>query len=255
MRIFALSDIHTDHEHNRRWVAGLSHADYSEDVLILAGDVSDTLSRLAWTLTEFAQRFAQVLYVPGNHDLWVLRDRTLADSLEKYQRVCAVAADSGGSMQPWQRPNLIVMPLLGWYDYSFGEPGAELRQAWMDFHACRWPQGWTAAHITAHFAALNAPMPPPISSSGKIITFSHFLPRIDVMPSFIPQEKRFIYPVLGSSQLDVQLRRLGSTLHIYGHSHVNQRIDIDGVTYINNAFGYPQETRISAKQLLCILDA
>jgi predicted phosphodiesterase len=52
--------------------------------------------------------------------------------------------------------------------------------------------------------------------------------------------------------LDTQLRQLGSTLHIYGHSHVNRRIDIDGITYINNAFGYPQETRITAKQLLCI---
>lgn len=41
-------------------------------------------------------------------------------------------------------------------------------------------------------------------------------------------------------------------MHVYGHSHINRRARIDGVTYINNAFGYPGEGGISAKQLLCI---
>jgi predicted phosphodiesterase len=253
MRVFALSDIHSDHEHNRRWVAQLSHSDYRADLLILAGDVADSLSRLGWTLTQFTQRFAQVLYVPGNHDLWVHRERAVTSSLEKYQQVCAVVVEAGASLQAWQRDGLSVVPLLGWYDYSFGEPSTELRQVWMDFHACRWPPGWTESHVAAHFANLNAL--PHIPATGKVISFSHFLPRIDVMPSYIPAAKRMLYPVLGSWRLDSQLRQLGSTLHVYGHSHVNQRIDIDGVTYINNAFGYPNETRITAKQLLCIHDA
>jgi predicted phosphodiesterase len=250
MRVFALSDIHTDHEDNRHWVAELSHSDFRADLLILAGDVSDSLSRLAWTLSQFAQRFARVLYVPGNHDLWVARERGSIDSLQKYQQVCAVVTESGGSLQAYQSAELSVVPLLGWYDYSFGEPGAELLEAWMDYHACRWPAGWVESHIAAHFAGLN--VPPATPATGKVISFSHFLPRIDVMPSFIPKEKRVLYPVLGSWNLDCQLRQLGSMLHVYGHSHVNQRVDIDGITYINNAFGYPRETRIAAKRLLCI---
>jgi predicted phosphodiesterase len=250
MRVFALSDIHTDHENNRRWVASLSHSDYREDVLILAGDVSDSLSQLGWTLQAFAERFAHVLYVPGNHDLWVRRTRELSTSLEKFQRVCDVVTQSGGSLHTFRHEALTVVPLLGWYDYSFGEPGAELRQAWMDYHACRWPPGWAEAQITRHFVNLNALRPVP--ASGTVITFSHFLPRIDVMPNYIPEDKRMLYPVLGSSLLDQQLRHLGSTLHVYGHSHVNRRVVIDGITYINNAFGYPHETRITAKQLLCV---
>jgi hypothetical protein len=39
---------------------------------------------------------------------------------------------------------------------------------------------------------------------------------------------------------------------VYGHSHVNRDVAIDGVTYINNAFGYPRETRITAKALRCV---
>ena len=74
MRIFAISDIHVDYEMNARWLAGLSMSEYREDVLILAGDVSDSLRRFDWALSLLTARFRRVLYVPGNHDLWVLRD-------------------------------------------------------------------------------------------------------------------------------------------------------------------------------------
>jgi predicted phosphodiesterase len=250
MRVFALSDIHSDHEHNRRWVDTVSLTEYRADVLILAGDVSDYLSQLQWTVEAFAKRFARVLFVPGNHDLWVARERTAASSLEKYQQVCAAVERAGAWLKIFQHEGLTVVPLLGWYDYSFGQPSAQLLDAWMDYHACRWPEAWTEQHITDHFVGLN-PLPS-VHPTDKVISFSHFLPRLDVMPHYIPQGKRLVYPVLGSSRLDTQLRAAGSTLHVYGHSHVNRRVDIDGVTYINNAFGYPNETRIAAKQLLCV---
>lgn len=96
--------------------------------------------------------------------------------------------------------------------------------------------------------------PVPTIGSGTVITFSHFLPRIDVMPHRIPDRRRFLYPVLGSSLLDRQIRRIGATIHLYGHSHVNNQTTIDGVTYINNAFGYPIERAFAARRLLCIHD-
>jgi len=120
---------------------------------------------------------------------------------------------------------------------------------WMDYRACRWP-GFTDPDVTAHFAALNEKQ---VSRAGdKIITYSHFLPRIDLMPDYIPSTHRLLYPVLGSTQLDRQLRALSANIHVYGHSHVNRQVRIDGVSYINNAFGYPSETRITSKLLECI---
>lgn len=74
MRVFALSDIHVDYEVNAEWVAGISLCDYRDDVLILAGDVTATLRLLDWCLTALAVRFKKVLFVPGNHDLWVVRE-------------------------------------------------------------------------------------------------------------------------------------------------------------------------------------
>lgn len=250
MRVFALSDIHVDYDVNAKWVAALSRADYRHDVLILAGDVTDTLSLLGWTLETFASRFRSVLFVPGNHDLWVIREEREKDSLQKFDDVRDVAIASGASMEPFFEDGVSIVPLLSWYDYSFGQPSAELRSIWMDYRACRWPAGFTEQDVTAHFAAINDRQSALVG--GTVITCSHFLPRIDLMPDFIPAAQRVVYPVLGTTRLERQLRRLNPSIHVYGHSHVNRQITIDGVSYINNAFGYPSETRIASKSLVCI---
>jgi predicted phosphodiesterase len=252
MRVFGVSDVHIDYEVNAKWIAGLSAADYRDDVLVLAGDVTDSLPRLEWCLGTLAARFKKVLFVPGNHELWVLRENHGKNSFQKFDEVCAAAASSGASMQAFHVPGLSIIPLLSWYDYSFGEPADELRRIWMDYRACRWPGGYAEKEVAAHFAALNDEEAGP--AGGKVITYSHFLPRIDVMPRSIPVSGRLLYAVLGSASLDVQLRKLNADIHLYGHSHVNRRVTIDGVTYINNAFGYPSEAWMTSKSLLCIAE-
>jgi Icc-related predicted phosphoesterase len=254
MRVFALSDIHVDFEVNARWVAGLSSQDYQGDLLVLAGDVTDLVGRLQWCLSTLASRFRKVLFVPGNHELWVIREAPESNSLQKFAQVVAIAESSGVSMQPWHESGLSIYPLFGWYDYSFGEPSEELQSVWMDFHACRWPNGFAAEQVAVHFDARNAQnSAPAVQHSGnKVITFSHFMPRIDLLPAYVPAKRRMLDPILGSTRLEQRLRQLQPSIHIYGHSHINRNVEIDGVTYINNAFGYPDETRIAAKRLLCI---
>jgi Icc-related predicted phosphoesterase len=252
VRIFAVSDLHVDHEVNAKWVGQLSTHDYQDDVLIVAGDLTDKLSLLAWCLRALTSRFKKVLFVPGNHELWLIKDSGIATSFDKASKVVDVARASGASMETCRLPGLAIVPLMSWYDYSFGEPSADLQSRWMDFHACRWPAGFSVGRVAAHFMAMNPPHEP--LPGERLITFSHFLPRIDLMPSFIPPESRILYPVLGSDLIERRLRAMSSSLHVYGHSHVNRNVVIDGVSYVNNAFGYPAETRISARRLLCIHD-
>ena len=64
-RIFAISDIHVDIPENLRLVNSWSDADFKNDVLILAGDVTDNLSLLKTVLTSLNQKFSKVCYVPG----------------------------------------------------------------------------------------------------------------------------------------------------------------------------------------------
>jgi hypothetical protein len=123
---------------------------------------------------------------------------------------------------------------------------------WMDYRACRWPSGHTEEEVAAHFAAFSDRQ---VSVAGDtVITYSHFLPRIDLMPEFIPCAHKLLYPILGPTRLESQLRRLNSSIHIYGHRRFNRHLKIDGVSYINNAFGYPRESWITSKHLLLIYE-
>ena len=253
MRVLAVSDLHVDYEENRRWVSEVSSSDYRDDVLILAGDISDSMPLLEECFTTLAQRFAHLLYVPGNHELWVQRSKktdNIQDSIEKFKQVCRLAEDCGASTQPLELDGLSLVPLFGWYDFSFGEPSDKLKQMWTDFRACKWPDGFELPDINEYFIELNEPHLN--IRNNTVISFSHFLPRIDLMPMYIPMQYRYIYPALGSNLIEEQIRRLGSDIHVYGHSHLNRRVDIDGIRYINSAFGYPSEDRISAKQFQCI---
>lgn len=252
MRVFAVSDLHVDYPLNLAWVHQLSSHEYRQDVLILAGDLSDSLALIAETFTALVERFAHVLYVPGNHDLWINRD-DMRDSFAKFDALNRLATQCGVRTTVLRLDGLAIVPLLGWYDYSFGEPTDALKSVWMDYRACVWPNGYDNPAVTREFTGRNR-IDAYADSAGAtdVITFSHFLPRIDLMPDTIPLRHRVIYPVLGTTILDAQLRQLGSHLHVYGHSHVNRRITVDGVTYINNAFGYPSEAHFTSRHLACV---
>jgi predicted phosphodiesterase len=252
MRVFALSDLHVDYEANARWVDELSTAEYVDDVLILAGDVSSRMRLLAWCFEHLVKRFARVVYIPGNHELWVRRDTDEATSLQKFAAVWALAGDCGLSTTAVHCGTVSIVPLLGWYDYSFGDPTGALRSKWMDYRACVWPEDFGAGAITTYFVQRNAELLG--THNGTVISFSHFLPRRDLMPSS-PRATYPLDPVMGTTRLEDQIRTMRPSLHVYGHSHFNRRLNIDGITYINNALGYPHEAHMARRQLVCVHDA
>jgi 3',5'-cyclic AMP phosphodiesterase CpdA len=71
MRIFAVSDLHTDFAENRRRLQLISSTSYLRDALVVAGDIADDMRIIDWTLRELRSRFGQVFYAPVNHELWV----------------------------------------------------------------------------------------------------------------------------------------------------------------------------------------
>ncbi|MEW6991515.1 metallophosphoesterase [Colwelliaceae bacterium 6441] len=251
MRVFAVSDIHVDYIENREWLTQLSSVDYRQDILILAGDVTDDLMILEECFAELADKFLKVLFVPGNHELWVSRDK-IKDSIEKLKLVHNAALAHGIAIAPFHIDGLSIVPLVSWYDFSFGEPSTQLLNTWTDFRACRWPNEMKPVQITSYFMAKNEEHLQ--ISNNTVISFSHFLPRIDLMPIYIPQVYRYIYPALGCVSLEQQIRKLAPDIHVYGHSHVNRNVTFEGIQYINNAFAYPSEKSISKKRLLCIYE-
>ncbi len=80
--------------------AWIRRDEYQADVLLLAGDVSEDMNLLERVLRGCLERFAKVMFVPGNHDLWVRRC-TYDCSLAKFGRIQSSAAN-----WMWQ-PNLL----------------------------------------------------------------------------------------------------------------------------------------------------
>jgi len=74
MRLLAISDLHLSHKRNREGLEGLAH--YPDDWLIVAGDVGERVEHLRFALDTLTPRFAQVIWTPGNHDLWCPPDAT-----------------------------------------------------------------------------------------------------------------------------------------------------------------------------------
>ncbi|MFL0801960.1 MAG: metallophosphoesterase [Agarilytica sp.] len=253
MRIFALSDIHVDYDENAQWIRDLSLQEYSEDTLILAGDISDSLDRISECFEHAVKKFRHVFFVPGNHDIWVNKERPFC-SLEKFHQTLALAKSFGIVTERAKVGDYVIHPLFSWYDYSFGAPSDYIKMAWMDFKRCQWPDFLThPKEISDHFLSLNALPIPTQGEAQNVITFSHFLPRIDLMPAYIPAKMQELYAVLGSIEIEKKLRLLSPKIHVYGHSHLNRDMSIEGVRYINNAFGYPGEERITRKYLIDIL--
>ena len=76
----------------------------------------------------------------------------------------------------------------------------------------------------------------PAARTEPLVTFSHFLPRVELLP-----EKRYLtLPVLakasGSSFLHERIKALQPTMHAFGHTHFgwDAKLD-DGVRYVQAA--------------------
>lgn len=266
-RVFALSDLHVDYPENEEWLHALPLKNHHRDALIVAGDVSDDLVKLDAAFRLLTAHFGKVFFVPGNHELWV-RGEGARDSLEKFRRVVECCARWGVHTQP-QRVHgddgsaAWIVPLLSWYvtpeqgqDSLFvPKEGRDLTMAaWSDKVFFKWPPADSPAE---YFLNLNEPHLQR-GYDAPVISFSHFLPRSELIfpsPAELARLKMALIQahgtlrappvnfsrVAGSRGLEAQIRRLGSTLHVYGHQHRNRARRIEGVWYVSHCLGYPQE--------------
>ena len=260
-RIFALSDVHVDSALNLNWMNSLSEADYLRDVLILAGDVSDRVDRLERTLSDLRRRFASVFFVPGNHELWVRRATPARGSLGKFDQVLDLCERLGVNTRPCRvgiGTGVWIVPLFSWYLKPEEGPDSlytpksgedETLSMWSDDHFVKWPE--TERPAAEYFLGLNERN---VSRTyeAPVISFSHFLPRRElIFGRSVPRRwggspgdphPAFNFSrVAGCRGLDAQIRRLGATMHVYGHQHRNRFREIDGVTYVSHCLGYPRE--------------
>lgn len=259
MRIFAISDLHADFRENFQWVGQVSDLDYRDDVLLIAGDVSHQLDRVEAVFDLLNKKFAHLFFVPGNHDLWVLEE-DVPDSVEKFYRLMDLCTRCEVMTHPQVMDEVWVVPLFSWYrlpdlgaDSLFAPKRGEdpSLRIWSDHRFTKWPMD--ADQIVDYFVRLNRPFLSQVKKDKPVITFSHFLPRQDLIFSTeaerkqVPPGARDPHPdfnfsrVAGTSLLDEQVRLLNAHTHVYGHQHRNRERVIEGVRYVSHCLGYRRE--------------
>jgi hypothetical protein len=231
MRVFATSDLHTDYKENFQWLTELSDSHYRRDTLIVAGDISDRLEIIRETLLLLRSKFKHLLFTPGNHELWVRNGQS--DSIEKLQQVLQLCDDLDVTTKPLHLDDLWIVPLFSWYDGVFHPE----MKAWADFYLCKWPE--YAQPLPDYFLRLNEPHLK--AYDGPVITFSHFIPRAELLPPKEYMRFSWLPNVSICAALDAQIRQLKSGVHVCGHTHTTIDREVEGIRYIQNAVRYPKE--------------
>ena len=130
-RLLALSDLHVAHPQNREIVAGLRPGS-AGDWLLLAGDVGELYPDIEWALRTLADKFATVVWTPGNHELWTRRKDPVPLRGEQRYLALVELCRGLGVLTPedpypvWDGPGgpVTIAPVFGLYDYTFRPDGA-----------------------------------------------------------------------------------------------------------------------------------
>jgi 3',5'-cyclic AMP phosphodiesterase CpdA len=128
--LFAVSDLHVGYAENRGLVDVLM-PESPRDWLIVAGDVAELFADVERTLRQLRDRFAAVIWVPGNHELWTVpTDPVRLRGEHRYQALVEMCRRIGVTTPEDEFPvwsgsggPVTVVPLFQLYDYTWTAPG------------------------------------------------------------------------------------------------------------------------------------
>jgi 3',5'-cyclic AMP phosphodiesterase CpdA len=255
LKLFAISDLHVANPTNRDFVDRIEA--HPDDWLIVAGDVGEDENDLAFVLDSLGPKFAQLLWVPGNHELWTLaRDGKASKRGEaKYAALVKVCRDRGvltpeDPFPTWPGPGepLVVAPMFLLYDYSFcPEPlspreaiawATEARTVCADeelLHPDPYPsrEAWCAERVTWTARRLDS-LPPDVGT----ILVNHFpLRQAHARLPLIPRFSIWC----GTTKSDDWHLRYRARAVVYGHLHIPRTHFDDGVPFEEVSLGYPRQ--------------
>lgn len=260
MRLLAISDLHLAAAHNREALAALPP--HPRDWLIVAGDVAERLDLVGWALDILAQRFARVVWVPGNHELWTVAREgpDAARGGERYDRLVAIARGRGVVTPedpfiewPGRLPagvgRLVLVPLFLLYDYSFRPDEVALADVvgWADethnvcadeLHLAPDPfssrPDWCRARLDEARHRLARELP----ADAHTILVNHWPLRRDLVR--IPRVPRFT-PWCGTTATEDWHIRYRAHAVVTGHLHTRRTDIVNGTRFEEVSLGYPRQ--------------
>lgn len=259
--LLAVGDLHVDHAENREIVERLRPGS-AGDWLIVCGDVADSPAHLEWSLRTLRERFARVIWVPGNHELLCYPgDRVQLRGESRYRHLVdlcrRIGVDTPEDPYPvWEGAGgpVRVVPLFLLYDYTFGANVGKTREEALrraheagvvcvdefllhpDPHPSR--EAWCEARVVEAEQRLAAP-----GRDLPTVLVNHF-PLI-VEPTRVLRHPEFAQ-WCGTVRTADWHRRFGAVAVVYGHLHVPRTTWHDGVRFEEVSLGYPRERRYRA---------
>ncbi|CAL1128371.1 unnamed protein product [Cladocopium goreaui] len=249
VRIWAISDLHTDDHHNKEWLDELETKGAANDVLIVAGDISHKWDIIKDTLSFLKARYARVFYCPGNHELW---GNAQEDSMRRFHAILQLCQQLGVETAPAEVAvgdrRVLIVPIMSWHHPQWDmEPEIQgwrgllpVDQMLSDYPLTHWPEGICIQDGSAALAIdkVNDELVDWIDllqrrhEYQEVLSFSHFLPKVENNP-----EKRYLtYPNLakgiGSDYLRRRVEELRPNLHVFGHTHFGYDLEVEGIRYV-----------------------
>nr|WP_237539676.1 metallophosphoesterase [Streptomyces sp. SID4917] len=252
----AVSDLHVVYDENRALVERL-RPDSDEDWLIVAGDVAEKYADIEWTLRLLSDRFTQVIWAPGNHELWTHpQDPCDLRGEKRYLRLVELCRELGITTPEdpypvWRGAGgpAAVAPLFVLYDYSFLAPGAttmeeSLRVATDAGIVCSdeyflhpdpydGRDDWCRARVADTERRLSA-----LDPSLRTVLVNHF-------PLVREPTRVLRYPEFAQwcgTELTADWHvRFRAAAVVYGHLHIPRVTWYDGVRFEEVSVGYPRE--------------
>ncbi|REE95825.1 3',5'-cyclic AMP phosphodiesterase CpdA [Thermomonospora umbrina] len=257
-RLYAISDLHVGYAENRAFVESL-RPDSPSDWLIVAGDVSERVSDIEWTLGLLADRYETVVWVPGNHELWTTpKDPVTLRGEERYRHLVDVCRRLG-VLTPedpyplWRGEGgpVLIVPLFVLYDYSFRAPGTSTKEESLAvayeagvvctderfLHPDPYPtrDAWCRARIEETERRLAAK-----EDGVRTVLVNHY-PLVRE-PTRILRYPEFAQWCGTELTADWHLKYDAAAV-IYGHLHIPRVTHHDGVRFEEVSVGYPREWR------------
>ena len=277
-RLLAVSDLHVGYPENRAHADALAPEDPG-DWLIVAGDVGETFADVGFVLASLANRFAKVIWAPGNHELWTLpSDPVALRGVARYEALVKVCRRFGvltpeDEFPVWDGPGgpVTVAPLFTLYDYSFlasgptaaghdpADPVASLLAA-VDGAVSE--DGRSAARAAARNAGITPvdegrlhtdPYPSAAAwCRDRVTATERRLAAVDgptVLVSHWPLLRQptaalrhqAFAPWCGTTLTAGWHTRHQALAAVYGHLHIPRTTRYDGVRFEEVSVGYPRE--------------
>ncbi|MFE3197657.1 metallophosphoesterase family protein [Embleya sp. NPDC055664] len=257
--LYAVSDLHSAIPSNRRLVEGIRPG-HDEDWILVGGDVAEHVEETASTLRLLAERFARVIWVPGNHELWSTNDDPVQlRGEERYRHLVAMCGELGvltpeDPFPVWDGPGetVTVAPMFVLYDYTWWPPGASTQQQALDaayeagvvcsdefmLHPDPYPTrgDWCRARVAYTEDRLVAAADP----AAPFLMVNHFpLVRQPTDVLWYPEFAQWC----GTDLTADWHRRFPTAAVVYGHLHIPRTTWYDGVRFEEVSLGYPRERK------------